>query len=90
MQAANGAQFLNINPLFLSFACLAVVWAPAQFIVIFPLKSMYSSLEWPISLLPIFAKVFERLERLLFNALFDNDLFTTCQSGFMQGDSCIS
>ena len=45
----------------------------------------------PISLLPIFAKVFERL---LFNSLFahfhDNDLFTKCQSGFMPGDSCIS
>ena len=45
----------------------------------------------PISLLPIFAKVFERL---LFNSLFahfhDDDLFTKCQSGFMPGDSCIS
>ena len=45
----------------------------------------------PISLLPIFAKVFERL---LFNSLFahfhGNDLFTKCQSGFMPGDSCIS
>ena len=45
----------------------------------------------PISLLPIFAKV---LERLLFNSLFahfyDNDLFTKCQSGFMPGDSCIT
>ena len=45
----------------------------------------------PISLLPIFAKVFERL---LFNSLFahfhDNDLFTKCQSGFMPDDSCIS
>ena len=45
----------------------------------------------PISLLPIFAKVFERL---LFNSLFahfhDNDLFTKCQSGFMPGDSLIS
>ena len=45
----------------------------------------------PISLLPIFAKVFERL---LFNPLFahfhDNDLFTKCQSGFMPGDSCVS
>ena len=44
-----------------------------------------------ITLLPIFAKVFERL---LFNSLFahfhDNDLFTKCQSGFMLGDSCIS
>ena len=43
-----------------------------------------------ISLLPISAKVFERL---LFNCLFahlhDNDLFTKCQSGFMPGNSCI-
>ena len=41
----------------------------------------------PISLLPIFVKIFERL---LFNSLFthfhDNDLFTKCQSGFMPGD----
>ena len=45
----------------------------------------------PKSLLPIFAKVFERL---LFNSLcahfHDNSLFTKCQSGFMPGDSCIS
>ena len=45
----------------------------------------------PISLLPIFAKVFKRL---LFNSLFphfhDNDLFTKCQSGLMPSDSCIS
>ena len=45
----------------------------------------------PISLLPIFAKVFERL---LFSSLFanfhDNDLSTKFQSGFMPGDSCIS
>ena len=45
----------------------------------------------PVSLLPIFAKVFERL---LFNSLFayfrNNDLFTKCQSGFMLGDSFIS
>ena len=45
----------------------------------------------PISLLPIFAKVFERH---LFNSLFvyfhNNDLFTKCQSGFMPDDSFIS
>ena len=45
----------------------------------------------PLSLLPIFAQVFERL---LFNSLFahfhDSDLFTKCQSGFIPGDSCIS
>ena len=45
----------------------------------------------PLSLLPIFAQVFERL---LFNSLFahfhDSDLFTKCQSGFIPGESCIS
>ena len=45
----------------------------------------------PISLLPIFAKFFEKL---LFNFLFahfhDNNLFTKCQCGFMPDDSCIS
>ena len=45
----------------------------------------------PISLLPIFSKIFEKL---IFNALFhffvQNQLFTDCQSGFIPGDSCIS
>ena len=45
----------------------------------------------PIILLPIFAKVFERL---LFNSLLshfhNNNLFTKCLSGFIPGDSCIS
>ena len=45
----------------------------------------------PISLLPIFAKIFERL---LYNSLFfhfyENELFTECQSGFLPGDSCVS
>ena len=45
----------------------------------------------PVSLLPIFSKVFERL---IFNALFNfflqNKLFTPCQSGFIPGDSCVS
>ena len=45
----------------------------------------------PISLLTIFTKVFERL---IFNSLFshfhNNNLFSKCQSGFIQGDSYIS
>ena len=45
----------------------------------------------PISLLPIFSKIFERL---IFNALFhffvQNQLFTDCQLGFIPGVSCIS
>ena len=45
----------------------------------------------PISLLPIFAKIFERL---LFNSLFfhfyENKLFTEFQSGFLPGNLCVS
>ena len=45
----------------------------------------------PISLLPTFSKVFERL---IFNSLFNyfiqNKLFTECQSGFIPGDSCVA
>ena len=45
----------------------------------------------PISLLPIYSKV---LERLLFNSIFEffiqNNLITPNQSGFKTGDSCIN
>ena len=41
----------------------------------------------PISLLPIFIKVFERLMfNFLFNYFVPNKLFTECQFGFIQGD----
>ena len=45
----------------------------------------------PISLLPIFRKI---LERVIYNSLFNhfqsNKLFTSSQSGFLPGDSCIA
>ena len=45
----------------------------------------------PISLLPVFSKVFERI---IYNSLFNhftcNKLFTPSQSGFLPGDSCIA
>ena len=45
----------------------------------------------PISLLPIFGKIFERvIFKDLFNYFHKNKLFTKCQSGFLLGDSCIS
>ena len=45
----------------------------------------------PISLLPVFSKVFERIIfNSLFNYFLENKLFTEYQSGFLSGDSCIS
>ena len=45
----------------------------------------------PISLLPIFGKIFERvIFKELFNYFHKNELLTKCQSGFLPGDSCIS
>ena len=45
----------------------------------------------PISLLPIFSKI---LERLIFNSMFNffrqNNLFTKYQSNFIPGDSCVA
>ena len=45
----------------------------------------------PISLFPIFGKIFEKM---IFKDLFiyfhQNKLFTKCQSGFLNGDFCIS
>ena len=45
----------------------------------------------PISLLPTFNKIFERLIFIaLFNFFVQSQLFTDCQSGFIPEDSCIS
>ena len=45
----------------------------------------------PISLLPIFGKIFERiLFKDLFNYFHKNQFFTKCQSGFLLGGSSIS
>ena len=45
----------------------------------------------PISLLQIFSKVFERLVfNTWFNFFLQNKIFTTYQSGFIPGDSCVS
>ena len=46
----------------------------------------------PISLLPIFCKIFERVQ--IYNSIFNyfngDKLFTPSQSGFLPGDSCIA
>ena len=45
----------------------------------------------PISLLPIFGKMFERvIYNSLFNYFQSIRLFTPSQSGFLPGDSCIA
>ena len=44
----------------------------------------------PISLLTIFSKIFERvIDNSLFNHFQRNKFFTSSQSGFLPGDSCI-
>ena len=44
----------------------------------------------PITLLPIFSKIFERLIfNSSFNYLMQNKVFTGCQPGFIPGDSCV-
>ena len=45
----------------------------------------------PISLHPIFSKIFDQLIfNSLFNYFMENKLFTECQSGFIPGDSCVA
>ena len=45
----------------------------------------------PISLLPIFGKIYERvIFKEFFNHFHQNQLFTKCQSGFLPSDSSIS
>ncbi len=45
----------------------------------------------PVSLLPIFGKLFEKcIYDTLYSHFQDHNLFSTCQSGFRKGDSCIS
>ena len=45
----------------------------------------------PISLLPIFGKMFEKcIYDCIYSYFEDNNLFVSCQSGFRKGDSCIS
>ena len=45
----------------------------------------------PVSLLPIFSKIFEKcIYDTLYCYFEDHNLFSTCQSGFRKNDSCIS
>ena len=45
----------------------------------------------PVSLLPIFGKIFERLiYNEMYSFFIENDLISSNQSGFKQGDPCIN
>ena len=45
----------------------------------------------PISLLPILAKIFENfLFEFLYDYLITDKFLTSCQSGFIKGDSCVN
>ena len=43
MHLVNGAQFLNVTPLFLSSNCLAATLSPTPVIVSLPLTNIYAS-----------------------------------------------
>ena len=62
-------------------------WRKANIV---PVHKKDSKIYRAISLLPLFAKIFERI---IFNESFrnflTNELLTNCQSGFLHGDSCI-
>ena len=61
---------------------------------IIPAHKKYKTLinnDCPISLLPIFGKIFERvIYNSLFNYFLRNKLFTPSQSGSLTGDLCIA
>ena len=67
-------------------------WKKANVVPIHKRKSKILLKNYkPISLLPIFGKIYERIIfKELFNHFHQNQLFTKCQSGFLPGDSCIS
>ena len=45
----------------------------------------------PVSLLPVFGKLFEKcIYDALYSYFDSNNLFSPCQSGFREGDSCVS
>ena len=50
MHLVNGAQFLNVTPLFLSSACFTAASTPAPVIVIVPLTSIYESPKLDLSI----------------------------------------
>ena len=68
-------------------------WKKANVVPVFKNKGDKSVVKnyRPVSLLPIFGKIFEKC---LYDAIYryfeENNLFSNCQSGFREGDSCIS
>ena len=87
-----------VEPLCLIFEkCLETgiypsIWKKANIVPIHKKESRQSKINYrPISLLPIFGKIFEKL---LFDTLYchlcDNNLLTKNQSGFRPGDSTIN
>ena len=69
------------------------MWKKANVIPVYKNKGDKSVVKnyRPVSLLPIFGKLFEKcLFDTIYSYFEDNNLFSSCQSGFRKGDSCIS
>ena len=91
MLKINGQSIIKLLPIIykkcLEKGCFLNEWKKANVVPVYKKMTNYR----PISLLPIYGKV---LERLLYKSMFEffiqNDLITPNQSGFKTGDSCIN
>ena len=69
------------------------MWKKANVIPVYKNKGDKSVVKnyRPVYLLPIFGKLFEKcLYDTIYSYFENNNLFSSCQSGFRKGDSCIS
>ena len=69
------------------------IWKKANVVPVFKNKGDKSAVKnyRPVSLLPIFGKIFEKcLYDTIYGYFEGNHLFSDCQSGFRKGDSCVS
>ena len=84
---------MKIFQLSLNTCIFPAMWKKANVIPVYKNKGDKSALKnyRPVSLLPIFGKLFEKcLFDTIYSFFEDNNLFASCQSGFRKGDSCIS
>ena len=84
---------MEIFQLSLDSGIFPEIWKKANVVPVFKNKGDKSAVKnyRPVSLLPIFGKIFEKiLYDTIYGYFKGNHLFSDCQSGFRKGDSCVS